>query len=243
MAIFDGIRLIDLSQSIAGALTSLLLAEQGADVIKVEPPGGDLTRQTEAGFFIWNRSKRSVTLDLRDTAQRAALDRMLETADVLLDTCSPSESGALGLEQDSLRTRFPHLVHCRLTGYGSNHPWNERPAIDALVAARLGLHFQQPGIRRDGPTFLYARLFSEPRRRCLSAAPRSESGATLARSGSIAGAASSSIPRCSTAPRSSPACCGNGRITPHPSFPRRRTVSSRFRSSCTNAATACGCIT
>ncbi len=155
MAIFDGIRLIDLSQSIAGALTSLLIAEQGADVIKVEPPGGDLTRQSEAGFFIWNRSKRSVTLDLGDAAARAALDRMLETADVLLDTCSPSEAAVLGLELDYLRTRFPHLVHCRLTGYGSDHPWKERPAIDALVAARLGLYFQQPGIRHDGPTFLY----------------------------------------------------------------------------------------
>ena len=155
MAIFDGIRLIDLSQGIAGALTSLLLAEQGADVIKVEPPGGDPYRQTEAGFFIWNRSKRSVTLDLDDRRQRESFDRLLESADVLLDSCAPAQSKSFNLEPESLRSRFPHLVHCRLTAYGSDHPWKERPAIDALVAARLGLYFQQPGIRRDGPTFLY----------------------------------------------------------------------------------------
>jgi crotonobetainyl-CoA:carnitine CoA-transferase CaiB-like acyl-CoA transferase len=155
MAIFDGIRLIDLSQGIAGALTSLLLAEQGADVIKVEPPGGDPYRQTEAGFFVWNRSKRSVTLDLNDVKQHQNFDRLLEGADILLDSCSPSESKTFGLEPQPLRTRFPHLIHCRISAYGADHPWNDRPAIDALVAARLGLYFQQPGIRRDGPTFLY----------------------------------------------------------------------------------------
>ena len=158
MAIFDGIRVVDLSQGTAGALTSLLLAEQGADVIKVEPPGGDPYRETEAGFFIWNRSKRSVTLDLNDIGQRQSFDRLLEGADVLLDSCSPSESKTFGLEPEPLQNRFPHIVHCRITAYGSDHPWNGRPAIDALVAARLGLYFQQPGIRRDGPTFLYCPL-------------------------------------------------------------------------------------
>lgn len=155
MAIFDGIRIIDLSQGITGALSSLLLAEQGADVIKVEPPGGDASRQTEAGFFIWNRSKRSIILDLDDRGQRRTFDRLVQSADVLLDSCSPSESQTFGLEPQSLRTRFPNLVHCRISAYGSDHPWKDRPAIDALVAARLGLYFQQPGIRRDGPTFLY----------------------------------------------------------------------------------------
>ncbi|HEY2105266.1 MAG TPA: CoA transferase [Candidatus Binataceae bacterium] len=155
MPIFDGIRVIDLSQGIAGALTSLLLAEQGADVIKVEPPEGDPYRQIEPGFFIWNRSKRSLTLDLSDPGEHATLNRLLGSADVLLDSYSPSAAAALELGPESIAARFPHLVHCRLTAYGCDHPWSERPAIDALVAARLGLHFQQPGIRREGPTFLY----------------------------------------------------------------------------------------
>jgi len=155
MAIFEGIRVIDLSQGIAGALTSLLLAEQGADVIKVEPPGGDPYRQIEPGFFIWNRSKRGLTLDLADRGERAILNQLLAGADVLIDSYSPAEAAALELIPDDIQARFPHLVHCRITGYGWDHPWSDRPATDALVAARLGLYFQQPGIRRDGPTFLY----------------------------------------------------------------------------------------
>ena len=155
MAIFDGIRVIDLSQGIAGAMTSLLLAEQGADVIKVEPPGGDPYRQIEPGFFIWNRSKRSLTLDIGDRGEHAILNRLLSSADVLLDSYSPSAAAELELGHESIAARFPHLVHCRLTAYGCDHPWSDRPAIDALVAARLGLYFQQPGIRREGPTFLY----------------------------------------------------------------------------------------
>jgi crotonobetainyl-CoA:carnitine CoA-transferase CaiB-like acyl-CoA transferase len=155
MAILDGIRVIDLSHGIAGALTTLLMAEQGADVIKVEPPGGDPYRQIEPGYFIWNRSKRSLTLDPRDRGEQAILNRLVSSADVLLDSYSPSEAAALDMSSESIAERFPRLVHCRLTGYGCDHPWSERPAIDALAAARLGLHFQQPGIRRDGPTFLY----------------------------------------------------------------------------------------
>lgn len=155
MAIFDGIRVLDLSQCLAGTLTSLMLAEQGADVIKVEPPGGDPCRRIEPGFFVWNRSKRSLTLDLADRGERAILYQMLAGADVLIDSCSPPEAEALELAAAQIEERFTHLVHCRISAYGSDHPWSERPAIDALVAARLGLHFQQPGIRRDGPTFLY----------------------------------------------------------------------------------------
>jgi crotonobetainyl-CoA:carnitine CoA-transferase CaiB-like acyl-CoA transferase len=155
IAIFEGIRVIDLSQGIAGALSSLLLAEQGADVIKVEPPGGDPYRQIEPGFFIWNRSKRSLTLDLADRGERAILNQLLAGADVLIDSYSPAEAAAVELLPEDIEARFPHLVHCRITGYGWDHPWSDRPAIDALVAARLGLHFQQPGNRRDGPTFLY----------------------------------------------------------------------------------------
>jgi crotonobetainyl-CoA:carnitine CoA-transferase CaiB-like acyl-CoA transferase len=155
MSIFDGIRVIDLSEGVAGALTTLLLAEQGADVIKVEPPGGDPYRQIEPGFFIWNRSKRSLTLDLRDRGERPILNRLAASADVLLDSYTPAQAAALELDHESIEARFPHLVHCRLTAYGCDHPWSDRPAIDALVAARLGLHFQQPGLRREGPTFLY----------------------------------------------------------------------------------------
>src|SRR5262245_16801905 len=91
MSIFDGIRILDLSIGMAGALTSLILAEQGADVIKVEPPGGDPFREIEPGFFIWNRSKRSIVLDLGNPKQRERLARLLNTADVLIESFMPAE--------------------------------------------------------------------------------------------------------------------------------------------------------
>ena len=90
--IFDGVNVVDLSQGLAGSAASLLISEQGADVIKVEPPGGDPYRELEAGYFIWNRSKRSVTLDLNLPDQRAMLATLLERADVLLETLSPAEA-------------------------------------------------------------------------------------------------------------------------------------------------------
>ncbi|HEY2107072.1 MAG TPA: CoA transferase, partial [Candidatus Binataceae bacterium] len=153
--ILDGIRIIDASQGLAGALVTLLLAEQGADVIKVEPPGGDAIRQIEPGFFVWYRSKRSVTLDLDAAAGRARLRKLLERSDVLLESFGPADSARLELDHGALRAPFPHLVHCRISGYGMDHPWRDRPAIEALVAARTGLYHHQTGVRPDGPTFMY----------------------------------------------------------------------------------------
>ncbi len=161
MAIFDGIRLIDLSQGIAGALTSLLLAEQGADVIKVEPPGGDPTRQTEAGFFIWNRSKRSVTLDLGDggcSAQRC--DRLLESADVLLDSCSPSQSAASAWNRIRCEARFPASGPLPPDGL------RIRPSVERTPRNR------RPGGRPIGPVLSAAR--HSPRRTDLPVLPVSE---------------------------------------------------------------------
>ncbi len=154
-AILDGIGVIDLSQGLAGALVSLLLAEQGADVIKVEPPGGDPTREIEPGFFIWNRSKRGITLDLGRAADRARLHQLLTRADVIVESYTSAESARFELDHDKLKSTFPHLIHCKISSYGMDHPWRDRPAIEVLVAARTGLYHHQAGIRRDGPTFMY----------------------------------------------------------------------------------------
>ncbi len=153
--ILEGIRIIDASQGLAGALVTLLLAEQGADVIKVEPPGGDPMRQIEPGFFVWYRSKRSITLNLADSGDRNRLRQLLERADVLVESVAPADSARLELDHAALRAPFPHLIHCKISAYGVDHPWRDRPAIEALVAARTGIYHQQAGIRRDGPTFMY----------------------------------------------------------------------------------------
>ncbi len=153
--ILDGIRIIDASQGLAGALVTLLMAEQGADIIKVEPPGGDPIRQIEPGFFVWYRSKRSITLDLEQAADRGRLRKLLQRADVLLESVAPADSSRLELDEAALTAQLPHLIHCKLSAYGLDHPWRDRPAIEALVAARTGLYHHQAGIRRDGPTFMY----------------------------------------------------------------------------------------
>jgi crotonobetainyl-CoA:carnitine CoA-transferase CaiB-like acyl-CoA transferase len=153
--ILDGIRVIDASQGLAGALVTLLMAEQGADIIKVEPPGGDPIRQIEPGFFVWYRSKRSITLDLENTAGRASLRQLLQRADVLLESAAPADTSRLEFDHATLKAPFPHLIHCKISAYGMDHPWRDRPAIEALVAARTGIYHHQAGIRRDGPTFMY----------------------------------------------------------------------------------------
>ncbi len=84
----DGVRILDLSWGIAGPLGVLLLAEQGADVIKVEPPGGDPFRAYD-GYRVWNRSRRSLTLDLKSDHGRDAFERLLATADVVVESFRP----------------------------------------------------------------------------------------------------------------------------------------------------------
>jgi crotonobetainyl-CoA:carnitine CoA-transferase CaiB-like acyl-CoA transferase len=142
MGSLDGVVVLDLSQGIAGPMAGMLMGDHGADVIKVEPPGGDPTRGL-SGAAVWNRGKRSVVLDLEDSAQRARLDELLAGADVLLESFAPAEAVRLGLDYASLSTRFPRLIRTSITGYGRDNPHSERPAIDALVAARSGMHWDQ----------------------------------------------------------------------------------------------------
>src|SRR2546428_12484324 len=92
----DGYRVLDLSWGIAGPIATMLLAEQGADVIKVEPPGGDPFRSL-AGYPVWNRSKRSVVLNLHEEDGKAGFLRLLETADVLVESFTPGAMVRLGL--------------------------------------------------------------------------------------------------------------------------------------------------
>lgn len=153
----ESVPIVDLSQGMAGGLTSLLLAEQGADVIKVEPSGGDPYREIDAGWFIWNRSKRSIILDLENRSDRDNLLSLLKQSDVLLETFAPGTLAKWQLDYEHLKDRVPHLVYCSLTAYGQDHPWRDRPAIDALVGARTGLIYEQLG-NRPGPIFIYYAL-------------------------------------------------------------------------------------
>ncbi len=155
----DGLTVIDLTQGIAGPVTGMVLAEQGADVVKVEPPGGDPYRDILAGYLVWNRSKRSATLDLESVSGREALAALLSRADVLVESYDPGVTARLGMDHSALNSRHPHLVHCSISGYGYDHPMKDRPGIDALVMAAMGVPYEQLG-HRDGPIFHYFPLAS-----------------------------------------------------------------------------------
>jgi crotonobetainyl-CoA:carnitine CoA-transferase CaiB-like acyl-CoA transferase len=150
--ILDGVRVIDCTEGIAGPVASLLLAEAGADVVKVEQPQGDFTRQSH-GFLTWNRSKRSVVLDLETEAGRADLERLLEGADVLIHGLGPQQAKGLRLSDEELHVRHPTLISCAVLAWPAGHPSAEGPIDDLLVSARLGLCDEQRG-HRDGPVFL-----------------------------------------------------------------------------------------
>jgi crotonobetainyl-CoA:carnitine CoA-transferase CaiB-like acyl-CoA transferase len=149
----EGVRLLDLSWGIAGPLGVLLLAELGVDVIKVEPPGGDPFRR-QPGYHVWNRSRRSVVLDLKAEEGRAVFLRLCEGADVVVETFSPGTMKRLGLSYEALCEQFPRLVFCSVPAYPPGHRFADRPGWDATVQARSGMQHAQPGWR-PGPVFLH----------------------------------------------------------------------------------------
>jgi len=143
--VLGGIRVIDLTSGISGPMATMLLSDNGADVVKVEPPGGDPTRKTETGARVWARGKRSIELDIHDAAQREQLLALIDRADVLVENFDLGVTETLGLDWETLRVRNPRLVMCSITPYGRHVDFKNRPGIDALVAARTGLHWEQRG--------------------------------------------------------------------------------------------------
>lgn len=148
-----GVRIVDLSWGIAGPLGVMLLAEQGADAIKVEPPGGDPFRSS-AGSAVWHRSRRSIVVDITGQEGQDVVLGLCRDADVLVETFAPGTLERVGLSYGDLRERFPRLVYCSCPAYPADHRFAARPGWDALVQARLGLQYEQPGWR-EGPTFLH----------------------------------------------------------------------------------------
>ena len=107
--ILNDVRIVDLSDGIAGPTATMVLAEAGADVVLVEPPGGVTTRSLP-GFKTWNRSKQSVVLDVHESAGRERLDALLAGADVLVHSLSPTKARELGLDDASTRKALPHSL-------------------------------------------------------------------------------------------------------------------------------------
>jgi crotonobetainyl-CoA:carnitine CoA-transferase CaiB-like acyl-CoA transferase len=148
-SVLDGITVLDLSQRISGPITGMLLSDHGASVIKIEPPGGDRFRALP-GSNAWLRGRRSVELDLAKSDDRAAFHGLVRSSDVVLESFAPGAAAPLGADWATLRRSNPGLIHCSITGYGAHPAHRQRPAYDALVAARLGIldenrgHFGSP---------------------------------------------------------------------------------------------------
>ncbi len=140
-----GLVVVELASFIAGPYAGQLLADLGADVVKVEPPdGGDPFRSFAGGsygphFVAFNRNKRSVTLDVREEAGRDAVRRLLTTADVLLENARPGVMDRLGLGYPQVRELNPRLVYCSVSGFGQDGPAARRPVYDTVGQALGGL--------------------------------------------------------------------------------------------------------
>lgn len=145
--VLDGIRIIDLTTVVAGPMASLMLAQQGADVIKVEPPGGDLIRRlgyigkdgASSTHHVLGRGKSLISLDLANEAGRIALHRLLRDADILLHNYRPGVAERMGLDAGELRKRYPRLVIGEVTGFGPTGPLKDVRAYDPVIQAESGL--------------------------------------------------------------------------------------------------------
>jgi crotonobetainyl-CoA:carnitine CoA-transferase CaiB-like acyl-CoA transferase len=141
-----GTRVLDLSTVVSGPFCTQILGDLGADVVKVESPTGDTARYLGSvrkagmtGFFAqWNRNKRSVVLDLKQDAGQAAVRRLAESADVLVENFRPAVMGRLGLGFEALARANPRLVYVSINGFGSEGPDADQPAYDMVIQARGG---------------------------------------------------------------------------------------------------------
>jgi crotonobetainyl-CoA:carnitine CoA-transferase CaiB-like acyl-CoA transferase len=153
--ILDDIRIVDMSAGIGGSVAALLLAEAGADVVKIEGPWADVAPTgAENGTKTWNRSKRRVLTDIRTAAGRDALERLLAQADVLVHEMSPLRATAVGLDDTALARRHPRLIVSSVLSWPANHPDAERPVDELLAMARLGICDEQMAMMRDGPVMI-----------------------------------------------------------------------------------------
>ena len=142
-----GIRVLDLTRVLAGPFCTMMLGEQGAEIIKIETPnGGDDARHIgpfidgRSGYFMSiNRGKKSIALDLKAAEDRAHFERLLETADVLVENYRGGTMEKLGFGWAALHARYPRLIYCAITGFGHTGPYAARPAYDMIVQAMGGV--------------------------------------------------------------------------------------------------------
>lgn len=163
MGPLDGIQVLELGETQAGCLAGMLLGDYGANIIRIENPHAQELR-SKPGFVVWNRNKKSLSLDLALPEAKQILYRLLARSDVLLETLHPKFISDCGLGYEELHLKFPRLVYCSLSGYEKHGPDAGRPGYDGLVQARSGImtggnwgpvtaNSTQAG-HRDGPKYM-----------------------------------------------------------------------------------------
>jgi crotonobetainyl-CoA:carnitine CoA-transferase CaiB-like acyl-CoA transferase len=177
-----GIRVLDLTSIVVGPAATLRLADLGAEIIKIEPPGGDMLRtlggpspsgRMSGKYLHFNRAKRSVCLDLKKPGAREALLAILATCDVLVSNIRPEALDRLGLGAAACLARQPGLIHCSITGFGPGGAYRGRPAYDSViqgVSGVAGLALQRDGVPRYAPLLLADHVVGEITAGSVSAA-------------------------------------------------------------------------
>ncbi len=149
----DGLNVVEYgSASAAASMAGMVLADAGARVIKIEPPGGDRLRVANpSGFLVWNRGKESVVANLRTPEGQDRLRRLAADADVVIEGFAPGTTAGWGIDANALRATNSRLVHCSITGFGPTGPYAMLKGYDSLVAAKAGLTARGAFGHRDGP--------------------------------------------------------------------------------------------
>jgi len=152
MTAFAGIRILDFSSGIAGPMATMLLGDLGAEVIKIEPPGGDRMKD-HPGYLCWNRNKQVVTLDIHQFAGLSAARSLLATADVAVFDCAPGELERSGLDSVTVHASNPALVHAWFPPYSPTGRWSQLPPNEAMLSALTAVSWLQASYE-ERPTYL-----------------------------------------------------------------------------------------
>lgn len=163
----QGITVLDFTQVIAGPLSTRMLGDLGADVIKVEPPSGESSRGDLEGayFSSYNTSKRSIVLDLKSEAGREAIQRGAEEADVIVESFRPGVMAKFDLDYETVREYNDDVIYCSISGYGQTGPYSDRPAYDPIIQAVTGImetmgYPDRPPVRMKTPMLDMATAWS-----------------------------------------------------------------------------------
>ena len=151
--LFDGITVLDFSQGMAGSIATMVMSDFGAEVIKIEPPGGDPYRSTPSSL-LWNRGKKSVVLDLNADEDIERARKLAQNADVVVESFMPGDAESRGIDYDALSAIDPAIVYTSITAFGASGPYARYQPYESLVSAKCGRYMAFAGQNdREGPNY------------------------------------------------------------------------------------------